>query len=492
MHVGSPNTAPATPTGHARGVASSAPVLVGHANPKPSLFDITPQFDWTNDGSNDLLVHFTQQSTAPRTGPLTYLWNFGDGTTSTSSSPSHTYARPGIYDVILTATAGDGSWGIAVDYVQVRALPNAMFLHVNVARTTSFQDVSSSPNSAILSRSWDFGDGGTSTAQNPTHTYAADHVGGINVTLTVTDEDGWIGTKTTSCIVHDLAPVAGFTFAATGKFVAFTDTSTDDAYVASWAWDFGDSSGTSTAQNPTYTYDSDGTYTAQLTATDGAGNTNAVSHSVTVAAGVVSVSSLSSGTNSDDGVLFVTPIVAPTAGAFEFAFISTARGGTIKHATATGCGLAWAEIGSIDFFDVATGNYRRGTLLTATATAPLPGAVTFDFAGQLQTSFCYSVVEVRNGVAVPQVVANSPGVSATSLATTLAALAASNSVHLNFSITDAHAAMTKDSNFTSLFSGIINAGNQGFLASYSTNRVTCTNTFASAYPLAISLEVSGP
>lgn len=75
------------------------------------------------------------------------------------------------------------------------------------------------------------------------------------------------------------APVASFTYEATGLEVAFTDTSTNEP--TEWAWDFGDAAGTSTEQNPTYTYAAAGTYTVGLTATN-AGGSDTTTMDVTV------------------------------------------------------------------------------------------------------------------------------------------------------------------------------------------------------------------
>ncbi len=81
------------------------------------------------------------------------------------------------------------------------------------------------------------------------------------------------------------APEAGFSFSATDLSVAFTDQSSDpDGSVVGWSWDFGDGSGSSTEQNPTYTYGTDGTYNVTLTVTDDDGATSSVSQEVTVAA----------------------------------------------------------------------------------------------------------------------------------------------------------------------------------------------------------------
>jgi PKD repeat protein len=115
---------------------------------------------------------------------------------------------------------------------------------------------------------WTFGDGNTSTLQNPSHTYAAE--GNYTVTLTASnpaDED----TKTKTEYIKVFDPVtAAFTvdktLGLTPMNVQFNDTSTGTP--TSWLWDFGDNI-TSTQQNPSHTYTEPGLYTVTLTVADG-------------------------------------------------------------------------------------------------------------------------------------------------------------------------------------------------------------------------------
>jgi PKD repeat protein len=137
--------------------------------------------------------------------------------------------------------------------------------------TVTFADGSTGD---VTSWFWDFGDGGTSTAQNPSHEYTA--AGQYTVTLTATGPGGSdTETKTDYIDVSPapVAPVAEFsgspTSGAVPLTVAFADSSTGD--VTSWSWDFGDG-GTSTAQNPSHEYTAAGQYTVTLTATGPGGS----------------------------------------------------------------------------------------------------------------------------------------------------------------------------------------------------------------------------
>ena len=122
----------------------------------------------------------------------TFLWEFGDGTTSTSVEPTHTYASPGTYSVTITATAVDGSTDFATHNVVVRA--NVPELEAGWTASAS-----ASPNQQTLnfrsitigdavSFSWDFGDGNTGTGATISHTYAES--GSYLVTITATTADG--------------------------------------------------------------------------------------------------------------------------------------------------------------------------------------------------------------------------------------------------------------------------------------------------------------
>jgi PKD repeat protein len=184
---------------------------------------------------------------------------------------SHTNPGIGQEAAWYTIRAGDSS-----PYVDAQFSYNKLGDYI-----VQFTDESTAYNDTIVSWHWDFGDGDTSTEQNPTHTYSS--AAYYDVTLTVTGASSaadyetkqvWAGTNQN--------PTADFTYTTNDLFVDFTDTSYDpDGTIESWSWDFGDGN-TSTQQHPDHTYAADGTYTVILTVTDNGGLTDDTSKPVTV------------------------------------------------------------------------------------------------------------------------------------------------------------------------------------------------------------------
>jgi PKD repeat protein len=164
--------------------------------------------------------------------------------------------------------------------------PTADFIWDCTGLDCEFADQSSDSDGTIASRSWDFGDGGVSTATNPQHDY--DEGGTYNVTLTVTDDGGAMDSITKEVIANapdNLAPEADFTFVCTELSCSFTDQSADpDGSIASWSWNFGDG-GSSTAQNPGHGYAAGGSYNVTLTVTDDDGASDSLARTVVVTGG---------------------------------------------------------------------------------------------------------------------------------------------------------------------------------------------------------------
>ncbi len=209
-------------------------------------------------GCGSATVQFTNNST----NATSYQWDFGDGNTSTDASPTHTYTTPGSYNVTLIATNNDGSDTLfkpnAV-YVYPQPVANAIASDVCIGSAMDFTDASLH----ATGWSWNFGDGGTSLLQNPSHTYA--DTGTYTVTLDITGLGGCTDTYSFTVRVTQV-PNADFNFVATPdcntNTVVFTNTSTN---ATAYLWDLGDGTFSSDT-NVTFQYNASGNYTVTLTA----------------------------------------------------------------------------------------------------------------------------------------------------------------------------------------------------------------------------------
>jgi PKD repeat protein len=226
------------------------------------------QFSYQVDATNPLLIHFTDLSSG---SIALWTWDFGDGNISYYPNPSHTYAATGTYQVSLIISDSNSSCtdttslSITVSYNQVTCQANYGYLaDTSNALLIHFID-SSSTN--ITSWNWNFGDGGSSNLQNPSHTYAS--AGSYNVELIVSDSIGSCSdtiTKTVNVIGSSTCHAIYSYSANTNNslHISFSDQSQGNPYM--WHWDFGDGN-SSTLQNPTHTYAQSGNYTVSLNIT---------------------------------------------------------------------------------------------------------------------------------------------------------------------------------------------------------------------------------
>ncbi len=223
-----------------------------------------------------LSLLFTNTSTGPIS---TYLWDFGDGSTSTEINPGHTYSVGGNYNVTLTVASTDGTTNSFTQMVTLTDPIIAGFTVTPVDGQPFTVAITNNSIGPIVSTAWDFGDGNTSAETNPVYTYALS--GTYTITLTITDANAVTEIATQEVTINEPV-VAGFTstdVAGQPLAVQFTNTSTGP--VTGYTWDFGNST-TSNEANPTVTYAAGGTYTATLTVSDMNGITNSTSQTVTV------------------------------------------------------------------------------------------------------------------------------------------------------------------------------------------------------------------
>jgi len=223
--------------------------------------------DKTRAGVNQF-IHFTDLST---NSPHDWKWDFGDGTAGTGLNPDHVYRQPGSYDVTLIAS--DEFTTIShtkKDYITIVNTPQADFAADKTKGitpfTVKFTDISTGNPTTWT---WDFGDGATSTGQNPTHIYSTSGTSSTNmftVLLTVSNPNGNDIAKKTDYITVTQTPIAEFAVdSRQGKapfIVKFRDISAGNP--STWSWEFGDGTGSS-EQNPTHLYPYEGAYDVRLT-----------------------------------------------------------------------------------------------------------------------------------------------------------------------------------------------------------------------------------
>ena len=217
-----------------------------------------------SSGCGPLTVEFTNAST----GAATYSWSFpgGSPSTSTATNVTVTYATPGNYTAVLTATNAGGSNSIT-QAIDVLTVPTATFASSVNGATVQFDNTTA----GATSYSWAFGDGNSSTLEDPTHTYASDGV--YQVVLTATND---CGTSTfTQTVTIATPPTAGFNASVqTGcapLTVQFNNTSSANA--STYAWQFpGGSPSSSNQANPTVVYAAAGQYSVILTVSNAAGS----------------------------------------------------------------------------------------------------------------------------------------------------------------------------------------------------------------------------
>jgi gliding motility-associated-like protein len=234
-------------------------MLVSITEPQPLQVNV-------NNGAGQICIGqgiTLTSSTAGGTPSYTYLWSNAGTSSSITVSPTSTTTYT------VAATDANGCSDTASTTVTVNPLP-VVSLAADDTDACGNLCVNFTTTTAGSLYSWDFGDGGTSTQQNPNHCYTTP--GNYSVSLTVTSAAGCSATFIQNNYIH-IYPVPAADFAASpitatllDPTIAFTDLSQG---ASTWSWSFGDPlNGTSPLQNPSYTYADTGYHTVTLVVTN--------------------------------------------------------------------------------------------------------------------------------------------------------------------------------------------------------------------------------
>lgn len=222
-------------------------------------------------------VQFTDAST----NAISWYWDFGDGSNSTTQSPVHSYQSwignsSVSYNVAHEAINSNGTaWFNATNNQTAYPLTEIFSSNVTSGKPPlNVQFNTTYGNGTATNWSWNFGDSNTSSTRNATHTYYS--VGSYDVILNTSNAYSYVWSKNITMItVNTLTPpVAAFhantTTGYTNAWFQFTDDSTNTP--TSWEWSWGDSTPNGTTKNPLHQYTTAGSHNVTLTVSNADGS----------------------------------------------------------------------------------------------------------------------------------------------------------------------------------------------------------------------------
>src|SRR5205809_818288 len=333
----------------------------------------------TASGSSEVGVAVNLTATASGgTQPyVSFVWDFGDGSTGSGNSAAHVYTASGTYSVTVTVkdsagiTATSASYSVAVSarlqIYSVLVVPNPCEAGYSISLSAT-----TSSGVSPISCNWNFGDDSPSSSRcSITHVYA----NAANYTATVTATDN-LGVTATNSIIITVNPKLTVTMTTStsnpvvGQSLTFTATTANGVGLATCSWNFGDGS-TGSGCSKTHAYNTQGTFTAKVTATD------ALSVTATASVTVNIVSTLGVSLNASPNS--TEPTINPT-------FTATAVGGTPAYTS-----YSWT------FGDGTTATTSAATTIhTYNSTGTFSVTVTVaDSAGKTATSSVSVTVNAR-------------------------------------------------------------------------------------------------
>jgi len=213
---------------------------------------------------------------------VTWEWIIDGLSTDTLSATTYTFDSDSLQPVTLIVTSSFGCIDTVTQDIMVHPLPNSAFSYEGFCEEDNvlFTDESTINTGQVIAWNWDFGNTESSVEQNPSNGFGV--AGTFDVTLITTSNYGCADTTAQNISISP-NPTAEFSMSSNIAQVLdpiyFTDESID---ASQWEWDFGDTIGTSTDQNPDYAWNTYNQYTVSLIITNDFGCTDTVTHIVTV------------------------------------------------------------------------------------------------------------------------------------------------------------------------------------------------------------------
>lgn len=215
---------------------------------------------------------------------VSWAWTFETGQTSSVEDPSYTFSTPGIHPVQLIVTSVNGCEDTLVLDVNAHYIPVVNFVIPApcLFPSSQFYDSSYVTNDTIVAWLWNFGDGNTSTQQDPANVYST--AGTYSVNLAVTSGFGCTNDTTISITIYQ-GPTANFTapdYGHVGDLLYFQDSSIANPNpIISWTYDFSDG-GFEYAANVQHVFDPEGEYAVSLIVVDDQGCSDTITKIVPV------------------------------------------------------------------------------------------------------------------------------------------------------------------------------------------------------------------
>ncbi len=231
-------------------------------------------------GSNVMFSNVSQNS-------QTYFWNFGDGTTSTTKSPNHTFSRSGKFLVQLIAKDTNNYSDTSSELISINPIPIVNFgsnTNVCAGKKVVFTNNSVIQSKEGLNYVWKYGDGDTSILQNPDHAYKSGS--NFNVTLKVTSDSGCVYSLIKAVNVYPL-PILNFDTAnartCAGTISSISNQSTiASGSISSYLWRFENDPSVSSTLNTSKLYPKAGQYKIELVAISNQGCRDSITKQVVI------------------------------------------------------------------------------------------------------------------------------------------------------------------------------------------------------------------